>query len=919
MDVILFFYGLAFFCLAMVVLVQPKEESRHELSKIMWLLVIFGFTHGALEWMELWANVHDDESVLETWKVAFLFVSFLFLFAFGRRLILATPVPDVVRRLLGTYIYSVVALGFLVELVSIPDWMLAIRIASRYFLGGAGSLLTAAGFFLYYQMNIKPDAESYGLAWARKYFILAAVAFVFYGLTGGLVVPMADAFPANVINDEWFLATFGAPVGLYRAASAIIAVAAIINILRVFTSEAREKLKRSAALAAAQHISHTGSWEWNLQDHTSSWSDETYLIFGIPKGAPGDLRAQLLERVHPEDRAKTAQAMSDALKGIKPYDLEYRVLLPDGAEKVVHARAGVTRDRYDTPVLVRGTVQDITERKEVEESMRLAALIYQSSAEAVMVTDEHNRIIDVNPAFVQQTGYTLEEVLGQNPNILKSGRHDKAFYQEMWRSILETDKWAGEVWDRRKDGSLYAKHASINVIRHPDGRIYRHVAQFLDITYRKQKEEQIWRQANFDMLTELPNRRLFHDRLEQETKKAHRTGLSMALLFIDLDRFKEINDSLGHAKGDILLVEAARRISACVRESDTVARLGGDEFTVILTEFSERLHLERIAQDMIQALSKPFDLGGGDAGYISASIGIALYPDDAKDMEELLKHADQAMYAAKAEGRSRFCYFIPSMQMEAREKLTLTNDLRQALARNELEVYYQPIVDTASGLITKAEALLRWRHPTRGMVSPATFIPLAEESGLILEIGDWVFQQAIVSIERCRKKCGRIIQVSVNMSPLQFEQAAKPLWIDSLAGAGLPGNSITVEITEGLLIKDSAKVKQHLLELRNSGVEVSIDDFGTGFSALSYLKQFDIDYLKIDRSFVSHLVENESDKALTEAIIVMAHKLGIKVVAEGVETKEQLRQLIGFGCDYVQGYLYSLPLPAEEFEKFLDK
>jgi len=919
MDVILFLYGLAFFCLAMVVLVQPKEESRHELSKIMWLLVVFGFIHGVLEWMELWTEVHDDDSVLVLWKLAFLFTSFLFLFAFGRRLILATPVSELVRRLLGRYIYAVIALGFLVALAAIPDWILATKIASRIFLGFAGSLLTGIGFILYYRRNIRQEAESYGLLWARKYFILAAIAFLLYGFLGGLVVPRAEVFPANVINAEWFLATFKAPVGLYRAGCAVLAVIAIVNILRVFTEEGKEKLRRSVVLAAAQQISRTGSWEWNLQDDTLSWSDETYSIFGIAPGAPGGLRAQVQQRVHPDDRDRMNRALSDALKGTQPYDLEYRVMLPGGAEKVVHARAGVLRDKYETPLLVRGTVQDITERRQMEESMRLAALIYQSSAEAVMVTDENNLIIDVNPAFVQQTGYRLEEVAGKNPNLLKSGRHDKAFYQEMWCAIRENDKWQGEIWDRRKDGSIYAKYASISVIRHPDGRIYRHVAQFLDITYRKQKEEEIWRQANYDMLTELPNRRLFHDRLEQETKKAHRTGLSMALLFIDLDRFKEVNDSLGHTKGDALLVEAARRISACVRESDTVARLGGDEFTVILTEFSERLHLERISQDMIQALSKPFDLGGGDTGYISASIGIALYPDDAGDMEALIKHADQAMYAAKAEGRARFRYFIPSMQQEAREKLTLTNDLRQALARNELEVYYQPIVDTVSGSIIKAEALLRWHHPARGLVSPAIFIPLAEESGLILEIGDWVFQQAIAAIARWREQFGRIIQVSVNMSPLQFEQSAKRLWLDRMASAGLPGNSITVEITEGLLIKDSATVKQRLLELRNSGIEVSIDDFGTGFSALSYLKQFDIDYLKIDRAFVSHLVENESDKALTEAIIVMAHKLGIKAVAEGVETQEQLRLLIGFGCDYVQGYLYSFPLPLEEFEKFIEE
>jgi diguanylate cyclase (GGDEF)-like protein len=436
---------------------------------------------------------------------------------------------------------------------------------------------------------------------------------------------------------------------------------------------------------------------------------------------------------------------------------------------------------------------------------------------------------------------------------------------------------------------------------------------------REQQEALIWKQANYDTLTELPNRSLFHDRLEQETMKAHRTGLSLGLLFIDLDRFKVVNDTLGHGKGDVLLVEAARRISGCVRETKTVARLGGDEFTIILTEFKERMHLERIAQDIIQALAKPFDLGDGDVSYISASIGITLYPDDASDLDELIKHADQAMYAAKAEGRNRFSYFTSSMQIEAQEKLVLTNDLRQALAQNELEVYYQPIIDMATGRITKAEALLRWKHPTRSMVSPVIFIPLAEESGLILEIGEWVFQEVITRIEHWLIKFGRIIQVSVNVSPIQFEKTVRHMWMERLANSRLPAGSITVEITEGLLIKDVPYVKQRLIEFWDRGIEVSIDDFGTGFSALSYLKQFDIDYLKIDRSFVSNLIDNECDKALTEAIIMMAHKLGIKTIAEGVETEAQRNLLVAFGCDYVQGYFYSRPVPTEEFERLLAK
>jgi len=562
---------------------------------------------------------------------------------------------------------------------------------------------------------------------------------------------------------------------------------------------------------------------------------------------------------------------------------------------------------------------DITERKAAEEQAQLAAKIYQASSEAIVVTDENNRIVQVNPAFTAITGYTLAEVAGRNPNILQSGKHDKDFYRNMWQAILNDGGWQGEIWDRRRDGTLYAKWATINVLRHADGSVYRHVAQFSDITEKKQKDDLIQRQASYDPLTGLPNRRLFQDRLEQEIKRtdALRAKGPLALLYLDLDRFKEINDALGHAKGDVLLAEAARRICKCVRETDTVARLGGDEFTVILSEAGDRSHPERIARNIIAELTKPFDLGDGHIGYISASVGITLYPDDACDYQELVKHADQAMYAAKAHGRNGFSHFTASMQESARERLALTNDLRQALARSELQVHYQPILELVSGRIAKAEALLRWKHPSRGTVSPAVFIPLAEESGLIHEIGEWVFRQAVAQVAAWRQSHGCIIQVSVNKSPSQFERSGKGAWPSHIKELGLPGNAITVEITEGLLLKESAKAKRRLRELREAGIQISIDDFGTGFSSLSYLRQFDIDYIKIDRSFLRDLERNPDDKALTEAIIVMAHKLGIKTIAEGVESKAQRDMLASFGCDYVQGFLYSPAVPGEEMGKLI--
>ncbi|ADE11117.1 PAS domain S-box protein [Sideroxydans lithotrophicus] len=559
---------------------------------------------------------------------------------------------------------------------------------------------------------------------------------------------------------------------------------------------------------------------------------------------------------------------------------------------------------------------DLTEQKRAEESLRLAAMVYENSSEAILVTDADNLIIAVNPAFEQMTGYAAAEVLGKNPRIFKSGRHDRAFYHSMWLALDTEGYWHGEVWDKRKNGEEYIKLLTINVIRDDDGAIYRHVALFTDITERKKVEELIWRQANYDSLTKLPNRQMFHDRLEQEAKKAHRAGLSMALLLIDLDRFKEVNDTLGHDKGDILLIEAARRISACVRESDTVARLGGDEFIVILSELEDMASIDRVAQDILGSLAEPFKLDAEPA-YISASIGISLYPNDATELDVLFKHADQAMYVAKYAGRNRFNYFTKDMQEAAQARMHLANDLRIAVAAGQFRVYYQPIVEMSSGQIYKAEALIRWQHPVRGMVSPAEFIPLAEETGLIVPIGEWVFRQAVQQVVQWRRKFHRSFQISVNKSPVQFRHAESLSWPEYLEQQHVSGDSIIVEITEGLLLDAEVEVNKKLLRFRDAGIQVAIDDFGTGYSSLSYLKEFDIDYLKIDQSFVRNLGPGTSDLALCEAIIVMAHKLGFKVIAEGVETSTQHELLAAAGCDYGQGYLYSRPLPPEEFERQL--
>ena len=531
------------------------------------------------------------------------------------------------------------------------------------------------------------------------------------------------------------------------------------------------------------------------------------------------------------------------------------------------------------------------------------------------VTTADGRIVTVNPAFTEITGYTAEEAIGKNINILTSGLQDQALCQAMWHALNTTGYWQGEIFNRRKNGEVYPQWLTINSIFNEDGSTHSRVALFDDISEKKKSDELIWRQANFDPLTGLPNRRMFYDRLDQDIKKAHRDGRLLALMFLDLDRFKEVNDTLGHGTGDLLLKKVANRLGSCVRETDTVARLGGDEFTVILSELDDPTSGERVAQEILRKLSTPFRLGN-ESAYISVSIGITLYPADATDIDTLLKSADQAMYAAKHQGRNRYSYFAPFMQEAAQMRMRISKDLRVALADNQFHLVYQPIVELATGAIDKAEALIRWQHPARGKIGPGIFIPVAEETGLINEISDWVFHEAATQVACWRTAQHPDFQISVNKSPAEFhrESHGQRAWLRHLQKLGLPGQSIVVEITEGLLLDVDDVVSNNLLAFRDAGIQISLDDFGTGHSSLSYLKKLDIDYLKIDQSFVSNLAPHTDDMALCEAIIVMAHKLGMKVIAEGVETAEQRDLLTAVGCDYGQGYFFSKPVSAEEFE-----
>jgi diguanylate cyclase (GGDEF)-like protein/PAS domain S-box-containing protein len=572
--------------------------------------------------------------------------------------------------------------------------------------------------------------------------------------------------------------------------------------------------------------------------------------------------------------------------------------------------------------LMSGLADDITfalDNLDREQQQRIAAIkleqaatVFEYSKEGIMVTDATNKIVSVNRSFVEITGYAAEEVIGQDPKILASGLHPLEFYDSMWAVIAETGSWQGEIWDRRKNGEVYPEALTIILVKNVDGAIINHLAIFSDISERKIAQERIQQLAHYDVLTGLPNRVLFSDRLEQAIISAQRNHTNIALLFLDIDRFKQINDTLGHGVGDRLLQNVGQRLLGCVREQDTVSRQGGDEFIVVLSDAGS-VGAELVAQKILQSIIQPYVIEQHDLR-ITASIGIAVYPDHAQDSETLIKYADVAMYQAKESGRNCYLSFHPAMNESSYERLKLENALRAALERDELRVYYQAQVNLHDGRITGCEALVRWQHPELGMIYPDKFIPLAEETGLIVSINHWVLEQAIKQCRAWRDTGFKALTMSVNLSAVQFRQHNLLQQIKSLLEKyDLPPGVLDLELTEGILMQGVERTLATLHELSAMGVILSLDDFGTGYSSLSYLKRFPIQQLKIDQSFVRDVITDASDATMVRTIILMAHSLKLDVIAEGVETQEQAEFLMQSGCERAQGYHFRRPVTAEEF------
>jgi diguanylate cyclase (GGDEF)-like protein/PAS domain S-box-containing protein len=564
---------------------------------------------------------------------------------------------------------------------------------------------------------------------------------------------------------------------------------------------------------------------------------------------------------------------------------------------------------------------DITERKQTEAELHLAATAFESQ-EAMMITDANNVILRVNYAFTQVTGYTAEEVIGQTPKLLQSGRHDAEFYKEMWQTINTTGKWQGEVWDRHKKGDIYPKWLSISAVKDKNGIVTNYIGSHIDITERKANEDRIHHLAFYDSLTELPNRSLLQDRLFQAMSSSDRSGHNCALLFIDLDHFKIVNDSLGHVRGDQLLQRVADRLKSCVRQGDTVARLGGDEFVIMLEGLGEQaIHAaseaEYIGQKILVTLNQPYRLGTSEL-VNTASIGITLFSGHQQTTNDLFKQADIAMYQAKNDGRNTLRFFDPKVQLAINSRANLEGELRLAIEYHQFFLYYQVQVDQENRPFG-AEALIRWVHPKRNMVSPAEFIPIAEETGLIIQIGKWVLDTACAQLSKWQlDDQTRDLVLSVNVSAKQFLQkdfAAQV--INIIHRHGINPARLKLEITESILLNNLESIISTMNEISAIGVRFALDDFGTGYSSLQYLKKLPLHQLKIDQSFVRDLLVDNHDRAIVNTIIAMAQSMNLDVIAEGVETEEQRQLLETSGCLHFQGYLFGKPMPISEFNEQL--
>jgi diguanylate cyclase (GGDEF)-like protein/PAS domain S-box-containing protein len=672
-------------------------------------------------------------------------------------------------------------------------------------------------------------------------------------------------------------------------------------------------LRRSdERMRMAVEAARIGFWDWDVIRDKQVWSDICKELLGLRPESIANLQV-LMNSIHRDDRKMMDDEINAAIREKRDYSLEFRVVWPDGS---VHWQAAKGRAFYDETghtTRMAGISMDIDERKHAEERLYLQVAALEAAANAIVITDFHGTIVWVNHAFTTMTGYSKEEALGKNPRLLKSGKQPESYYSNLWSTILSGQVWRGELVNKRKDGTIYTEEMTITpVTRHvgnPANGYFVAIKQ--DITERKNAEKQVQYHSYYDALTGLPNRTLLQDRLSNALARARRQKDKVALLFLDLDRFKFFNDSLGHSVGDLLLQEVAERLKRWAREQDTVARLGGDEFLIMLTHVKDVADAAVAAGRLMKAMTAEFVVRGHSLS-IGSSVGISIFPEHGADSETLIKNADAAMYTAKESGRNNFRFFTSDMNAQAMERLTLENGLQRALEKKELFLMYQPQMNIATGKIIGLEALLRWQHPKLGLVPPDKFIRIAENCGLIVPIGECVLRTACSQARKWQEEGLPALSVAVNVSAIQFRQEDFCETIRRvLKETRLAPEYLELELTESLLLANADVMLSVVEELKAMGLTLAIDDFGTGYSSFSYLKRYRVSKLKIDRVFIRDVAVNPDDAAITAAIISMAKSLRLKVIAEGVEDEAQMSFLRAHQCDEIQGYYFSKPLSGD--------